>query len=454
VLERNFNVIEQNYQITGRGAKQIAASIEAAITAGSLARGARLPTVRDLAVELGVSTATVGQAYQRLRERGLVHGTGRGGTRVRGDRPRSWRRSAPAIGGGARNLAGGNPDPALLPDLRPALAATAKRLADGRARLYGQAESDPELLAHFAERFAADGIPSGHLAIVGGALDGIARTLAAHLRPGDRVAVEDPCYCGILDVLDAGDLRPVPVPIDERGMRPEQLERIRDQVQALILTPRLHSPTGAATDPARLKDLQEILASRPELLLIEDDHGALIADAPLHALTQHTDRRHWAIVRSTSKALGPDLRLGALAADALTARRILEAQQAATGWVSHLLQQTTLALLEDPLTAPLLAHARDTYAERRTALLDALARHGITLPSPSGLNVWLPVDDETTAAQTLLAHGWVVRSGTAFRLQGAPGLRITTAELTPMQATILAHDIADTLSATNASRAA
>ncbi|HEY3725815.1 MAG TPA: aminotransferase class I/II-fold pyridoxal phosphate-dependent enzyme [Solirubrobacteraceae bacterium] len=444
----------QNYQIEGRGAKQIATSIETAITARSLAPGARLPTVRQLAADLGVSTATVGEAYRRLRERGLVTGAGRGGTRIRGDRPRSWRRSAPAVATGARNLASGNPDPTLLPDLRPALAATAKRLTSGRARLYGQAESNPELLAHFAEQFIADGIPSEHVVIVGGALDGIARTLAAQLRPGDRVAVEDPCYCGILDVLDAGDLQPVAVPIDERGARPDELERALRDVQALILTPRLHSPTGASTDQARHNDLRDVLASRPDLLVVEDDHGALIADAPLHALAQHTDRPHWAIVRSTSKALGPDLRLGALTADAHTARRILHAQQAATGWVSHLLQETTLAILEAPSTAHLLAHARGAYNQRRTALLDALAAHGIPLRSASGLNIWLPVDDETTAAQTLLAHGWVLRSGTAFRLASAPGLRITTAELLPEEAPILARDIADTLSATNASRAA
>lgn len=454
MLERNFNVSQQNYQITGRAAKDIAASIEATITSHALAPGDRLPTVRDLAAKLGVSTATVGEAYRRLRERGLVIGAGRGGTRVRGDRPRSWRRSAPTVGPGTRNLAGGNPDPLLLPDLRPALATAADRLANGRSRLYGQAENDPRLVARFADSFAADGIPSEHVAIVGGALDGIARALAAHLRSGDRVAVEDPCYCGILDTLDANDLRPVAVAIDERGMLPEELERVLDHVQAVILTPRLHSPTGAAIDQARLDALRDVLARRPEHLVIEDDHGALIADAPLHAIAQHPGRRTWAIVRSTSKSLGPDLRLGAVAADQLTAQRILYAQQAATGWVSHLLQQTVLAILDDPSTPGLLAHARDTYTHRRNALLDALAHQGIAIRSASGLNLWLPVQDETTAAQTLLARGWVLRSGTAFRLNSPPGLRITTANLTPDHATQLALDIAQTLDATNTIRAA
>ena len=115
-------MVEQNYQIAGTGAKEIAASLEAGITARAFRPGDRLPTVRDLAADLGVSAATVAEAYRRLRERGLVTGAGRGGTRVRSGRPRSWRRSAPVVASGVRNLAGGNPDPALLPDLRPALA--------------------------------------------------------------------------------------------------------------------------------------------------------------------------------------------------------------------------------------------------------------------------------------------------------------------------------------------
>lgn len=447
-------MIEQTYRIAGRGAREIAASVEAAIGARALAPGDRLPTVRGLAADLDVSAATVADAYRRLRDRGLVAGTGRGGTRVRANRPRSFRRSAPSVGEGVRNLAGGNPDPALLPDLRPALAAAAAQRPDGRSRMYGEAESSPELVARFAAAFAADGIAADHVAIVGGALDGLDRALGAHLRPGERVAVEDPCYCGILDLLDARDLRPVGVAIDDRGARPEALDRALDQVQAVVLMPRLHSPTGAAIDADRLAALRAVLARRPELLVVEDDHGALFADAPLHAVAQDADRPRWAIVRSTSKPLGPDLRLGALAADPITAARVVHAQQAAAGWVSHLLQRTTLALLDDPGLGGLLAKARDTYARRRTALLDALAARGIPAHGASGLNVWLPVDDETTTAQTLLARGWALRSGAAFRLDGRPGLRITTATLTPDEADRLAHDIAAALHDPRASRAA
>jgi DNA-binding transcriptional MocR family regulator len=435
-------MLEQNYQISGSGAKDIASSVEAAIASRALGPGERLPSVRALAAQLGVSTATVADAYRRLRERGLVTGSGRGGTRVRGQRPRSWRRTAPEVAEGVRNLASGNPDPSLLPDLRPALAAAAAQLDEGRARLYGQAESSGQLLARFAQGFRADSVPADDLVIVGGALDGIARALTAHLRPGDLVAVEDPCYCGILDLLDGCDLRPLPVAVDRRGMLPNRLERVLDRVQGVVLTPRLHNPTGAALDAERRDALLAILALRPELLVVEDDHGSLIADVPLHAMAQSRNRGRWAIVRSTSKPLGPDLRVGALSADRLTAARVLETQQATAGWVSLMLQHTVLAALGDPGLVGLLAHARDTYARRRTAFVAALSEHGVHVDCDSGINLWLPVEDETTAAQNLLTRGWAVRSGTAFRLETPPGLRITTATLSPGEAEALAAGIA------------
>ena len=83
----------------------------------------------------------------------------------------------------------------------------------------------PELFALAGEQLRADGVPSESLCMVSGALDGIERVLEAHLRPGDRVAVENPGYAALFDLLRARGLALEPVEVDERGMRPAGLER-------------------------------------------------------------------------------------------------------------------------------------------------------------------------------------------------------------------------------------
>src|SRR5580704_13466916 len=108
----------EQYHIVGSTAREIAASAEAAIHHGGLDTGAALPTVRALAQRLGTSPATVNAAYRILRQRGLVIGEGRRGTRV-APRP-AIRTPMPARAGltsGIRDLSVGLPDPDLLPSL-------------------------------------------------------------------------------------------------------------------------------------------------------------------------------------------------------------------------------------------------------------------------------------------------------------------------------------------------
>src|SRR5918911_3961288 len=110
--------------IHGRTARELAASVEARIRDGELAPGARLPTIRDLAAAAGVSPMTVTTAYRELRRRGLISAAGRRGTRVN-EQPPLPVTAAPFVPPGARDLATGNPDPALLPPLATALAGIA-----------------------------------------------------------------------------------------------------------------------------------------------------------------------------------------------------------------------------------------------------------------------------------------------------------------------------------------
>src|SRR5438874_745424 len=172
------------YGIQGETASEVARSVERALVRGRLEPGALLPPVRALAAALGLSPATVAAAYRTLAVRGLAAGEGRRGTRVV-RRPPLPLRPPPVIAPGTRDLAEGNPDPARLPDLRPAL-----RRLPARSALYGERNPLPALRRLAARQLEQDGIPATSLAVVGGALDGVERVLQANLRPGDRVAIE------------------------------------------------------------------------------------------------------------------------------------------------------------------------------------------------------------------------------------------------------------------------
>ena len=416
------------YRIGGRRASEIADSVEQGVAGGGLSPGQQLPPVRGLAADLGVDPNTVAAAYRTLRDRGVIETAGRRGSRIR-SRPASAPRESIRVDvpAGARDVSQGNPDTALLPDLAPALAAAAAAYGS-RPPLYGDAPVDAELERLAREGFRADGVPGGGLAVASGALDAIERVLGAHLRPGDAVAVEDPGWGSLLDLIPALGLRPVPVAVDDEGPLPGDVERaVSRGARALVVTCRAQNPTGASLGPERAAELRALLAAHPQLLLIEDDHGHGIVDLPLNVLAGSVER--WALVRSTAKAYGPDLRLAVLIGDETTVDRVRGRQRLGAGWVSHLLQHAVVHLWRTgAVNAPAVA---GRYGERRDALLDALLERGVRAHGRSGMNVWLPVPDETVAVARLLQSGWAVAPGARFRISSPPGVRVTVSPLAP-----------------------
>ncbi|QLH20207.1 aminotransferase class I/II-fold pyridoxal phosphate-dependent enzyme [Streptomyces sp. Rer75] len=426
------------YPIEGRGAAEIAASVERAVGAGALPPGQPLPPQRELATRLGVNPNTVAAAYRVLRERGVIETAGRRGTRVRArpaSTPREWLRvEAP----GARDLATGNPDPALLPSLGAALAEAAAHAA-AAPTLYGTPGVAPGIGESARAAFDADGVPDGPIAVTSGALDAIERVLAAHLRPGDAVAVEDPGWGSALDLIPALGLHTVPVGVDDDGPLPEEVERaLRQGVRALVVTDRAQNPTGAAVSAARARELRAVLAGHPGVVLIEDDHGHGIVDLPLHPLAGSTD--HWVLVRSTAKAYGPDLRLAVLTGDTVTLDRLRGRQRLGPGWVSHLLQDAVTHLWRTGAVD--VATVAASYDVRRDALVRALRERGVAAHGRSGMNVWVPVSDETGAVARLLSSGWAVAPGARFRVASGPGLRLTVSPLRAGEVAGLADAVA------------
>jgi DNA-binding transcriptional MocR family regulator len=442
------------YRIRASNAAELVRGIEDAVASGALAPGQRLPSVRRLAADLELSPVTVSAATAELRRRGVVVTEPRRGTRIGSGPPIGSLRAPMPVPAGARDLSRGNPDPALLPDLGAALA---RMHLPGR--LYGERPMLERFEAAAREQLRSDGIAADAVCVVSGALDGIERVLAAHLRAGDRVAVESPGYAALYDLLRALGLGLEPVAVDEHGMLPAALAAaLAAGARAVVLTPRGHNPTGAALDAERAASLARVLAGEPGVLVIEDDHLGQLAGPGLHSVLSGPADAHrsdasgqvrperWALARSVAKALGPDLRVAIVAADEHTVARVQGRQQCGPGWVSHLLQALVLELWSDPRLPAALEHARETYARRREGLIAALGERGVAAYGRSGLNVWVPVQDEAGVHAAMLARGWVLAPGAPYRLGAAPAaVRVTIATLEHEEAQRLANDLAAAL---------
>ncbi len=401
--------------IEGTTAAEITASVRALIDRGALAAGEALPPVRALAERLGVNRNTAVAAYRQLAGSGLVVAHGRGGTRVAA--PSEVAAEGFSADTGVADVGAGNPDPALIPDPSSVLA----RVVGGPV-LYGAPVVDPAL-EEWARRWLSEDLPVGaddlRITVTSGAADALDRLFTALLAPGDAVAIEDPGFLTGIHTLRIGGYRPVAVPVDDEGMTPDGLQAAIDgSVRAVICTPRAQNPTGASLSPERAAALREILAPHPYVLVVEDDHFSLLSRRRPQTLIGREHRR-WALVRSVSKFLGPDMSLALVASDPHTAGRLGMRLRPGTTWVSHLLQRLSLALLTDPAVREGIERAGAHYAARNAAFRAAIARHGLDAAPGEGLSLWVrvgaPARDVTTR---LRERGWLVRSGDEFRVGG------------------------------------
>lgn len=413
-------------EIIGKTAAEIFDSIRVLAQSGGLKPGQELPTTRDLALTLGVNRNTVAMAYKKLTAAGIAITQGRLGTFIR-EQTGPGEQEGLVPGSPLTDLGSGNPNPAWLPDLGAALTRRPYR-----PRLYGEPVIDPDMQALAQQMLGGDCPAPFELNLCHGAVDAMERLLSAYFVAGDKVAVEDPCFISSVNTLRMAGLQAIGVPVDEQGMCADALERALAQgAQAVILTPRAHNPTGASLSAARARQLRAVLARHPHVLVIADDHFSLLASSDYHDPIPGTATR-WALIRSVSKMLGPDLRLALVASDAHTAQRLRLRLAPGTNWVSHLLQDAVVACLSSAHVTAQLAQAREDYARRRALLAAALDAQGIKAASPAdGLNLWIPLPQDTPPIVLALArHGWLVRGSDAFALQAPrPGLRITVSSL-------------------------
>jgi GntR family transcriptional regulator / MocR family aminotransferase len=358
--------------------RQIEDQLRQAIRDGSLRSGARLPSTRDLALELGISRPIVVDAYAQLAGEGYLELRPGARPRVTGCagpcQPPATRRTEPApvprydFRPGVPDLSS-FPRSAWLRSVREAV--TGMRDADfGYTDPHGT-EVLRLALRDYLGRVRGVVADAGRVIVTSGYCQGrtlLCRALAA--MGARRIGIEDPCHDEVQLSGSGAGLELVPVPVDGEGIRVDLLEQAG--VDAVLLTPAHQYPTGALLSGGRRGALLDWLR-RQGAWAIEDDYDAEYRydRAPVGAL-QGMDPERIVYAGTASKTLAPAMRLGWL----VVPPRLLEAvqhQQRLTDFgVSRIEQHAFADFLQRGELDRHLRRMRVRYRARRDALVEAL----------------------------------------------------------------------------------
>jgi GntR family transcriptional regulator/MocR family aminotransferase len=428
-------------------------SLRGAIDDGRLAPGSRLPATRALAADLGVSRGVVVEAYRRLTDEGLVGGRSGGGTTVLAQPTRVARaQPAPQPTGPLRlprrrlptgegvDLSPGVPDLSAFPRglwLRAERTVLAETPPEELG--YGDPRGHPRLRAALAPWLARTrGLRAGpdDIIVVAGVAQAMALLSQQLRREGvDSIAVEDPGSRGALDEFAYWGLEPIPVPVDDDGMRVDALAATG--ARAAFLTPAHQFPTGVVLAPQRRRELLGWAVDAE--LVIEDDYDAEYRydRAPVPAVHAAAPDRI-AYAGSTSKSLAPALRLGWLVPPKRRYADLVAAKHASDLGSPTVPQLVLAQLLESGEYDRHIRMLRARHRARRDALLGGLT---VELPSASvkgiaaGLHVLITLPDgvdDVALADELQAAGVLVHPLSWHRrLPGPPGLVVGYAAHTP-----------------------
>lgn len=421
-------------------ARGIAEGVSRAIRDGTVPPGTKLPPIRHMADQFQCSPSTVLAAWGLLTRAGLIQTDRRRGTVVVEQaqaRPGRYRETLIRPSRQGLDLASGTEDDALLPSLGSAIG----RLRYSPTRLpYLSDPVLPSLRDHLATTWP---FPAEMITVTDGSMDAIDLFVTTHLQHGDRVAVENPCFPPLIDLLTSAGARIVPVEVDESGPIPVSLATALEVApRAFFVQPRAQNPTGTSMNSERRDELAALLG-HTDVIVVENDSINGVTAAAMHSIG--TQLSHQTVhVRSFSKSHGPDLRLAAVGGARHIVEPMVNRRFLGQSWTSHLLQGLLLDLLTDPAAVTQVQLASAEYARRREALRHALHERGVSVGSSSGLNLWLPVLDESATVRDLASKQIWVAPGSLFALTGAadPHVRVTTAQLAEVDS-----ELADTLAA-------
>ncbi|WP_373991474.1 PLP-dependent aminotransferase family protein [Duganella sp. BuS-21] len=316
---------------------QIEAALRQLVEGRTLPGGARLPSIRQLATQLAVSTNTVVVAYDRLVASGVIeaHGTagfyvraaGEAGTEIPDEvaleageeqEPVWLVQQANDQRAGVLQASSGALPPTWLQDAVPA-SVVQKALSRSAAGMASRCPPQglPALREHIALMLRGIGVAcdAGHILTTFGGTHAIDLICRSFLQPGDTVLVEDPGYFLMFGRLRQDGIRLVPVTRRADGLDLDELEAAcRDyRPRLLFMQTALHNPTGWSSSAANLH----------KVLILAQQHGFLIAEDDVHGHFQQGHSTRLASLAgldgviyysSFCKALSPALRMGYLAA--------------------------------------------------------------------------------------------------------------------------------------------
>ncbi len=450
--------------------RQVYLWIRQAIVERALRSGESLPSTRELAEENSISRTVVVQAYEQLIAEGFITGRRGSGTYVSEHLhpapSRAPQRATPVrlsqYGTAVSSVAhrGLSPIPVsqgLRYDFlygRCSLdefpLAMWRRILMRRTRTaalrsfdYGAAAGDPalrEAITGHLRRSRAIHCDVSQVVIVNGSQQALDLTIRLLLNPGDSIAVEDPQYHGMRQVLLASRLRVHPVPVDPDGIDLKQMPR---QARLALVTPSHQFPTGAVL-PLQRRLALLAWARRANAIIVEDDYDGEFRyeGEPLEPL-QSLDRDGRVLYVGTfSRTMFPALRIGYVVAPRQLVSAFIAAKWLADRHTAVLEQETLAEFIGSGAYERHLRRTRRANAMRRDALLSAIERHlsdRVTVSgSRSGTHIvlWPKAklsEDAIIAHAAALGVGIYGIAGYYLRPPSLPGFLLGYANLTVAQ---------------------
>jgi DNA-binding transcriptional MocR family regulator len=371
----------------------IAAAIGEGIANGTLRPGQKLPTQRELSKRLSVTIGTVGRAYAVAEQRGLISlEVGRGSF------VRAFDSARHEMGDGQNIVDLGLNLPPVT-EHRELLARTLAQIANSRdvVSLFGNAPVESfEQHRIAAAKWLHDRIDCspGEVLICSGTQNALIASLATLCRPRDRVLVEELTFPGMLAAAKLLHLELVPVPMDEQGLIPSELERAARKAGVLYCIPTNQNPTTITMPPDRRQKIAGIAADR-NLYVIEDDvYGKLLENAPAPIATLAPERTF--LISSLAKTLSVGLRLAFVRVPDDFREPMKIKMRASNFFPAPLLSEIAAKWIHDGIASTLLTEQRQAARQRQQIAREFFNRQFIP-GDPAGHHLWLKLPDAWSA---------------------------------------------------------